>query len=160
MRRGNQNVDQTGAKRGPKPGAPTKRSPEVEQLILDVLSAGGTWVMAAAAAGISDDTLVRWRDADPEFHTRCTRARIGCAADLAVKIRSEARSDWRAASWLIERLAPEQYGRRTIVTGDPTGVPIKIDAALSAAAEIRSNPESLSKLHDLIAAAVASDRDA
>lgn len=139
-----------------KGGAPTKRTAAAEKRILSILSVGGTWAMAAAAGKVSDDTLKRWRDDDAGFAGRCACARDGGAAKLVEKIRQEAEDgDWRAAAWLLERIAAEQYGRRTVVTGDPAGVPIKIDGELRVAGDVRSSKKAMKKLHDAIATAAA-----
>jgi hypothetical protein len=137
------------------PHRPTKKTPEAVDRILKILGVGGTWSMAAAAGAISPDTLVRWRDTDSAFAGACARARDNGAQTLAERIRLEAENgDWRAASWLLERIAPDQYGRRVLV-GGMAGSPIQIGGELRAADGIRSNPSATKQLHDVIATAVA-----
>lgn len=45
----------------------TKRTPEKEQLILDILATGGSVYSAARAAGVARSTAYKWREEDPEF---------------------------------------------------------------------------------------------
>jgi hypothetical protein len=138
------------------PHRPTKKTPEAVDRILKILGVGGTWSMAAAAAGISPDTLVRWRDTHRAFALACARARDNGAQKLVERIRAEAENgDWRAASWLLERISPDQYGRRVLVGGMTGGAPIQIEGELRAAGDIRSNPDATKQLHDAIATAVS-----
>lgn len=142
------------------PHRPTKKTPEALEKIIQIMGVGGTWNMAAAAGGISPDTLKRWRDKDPAFASRIARARDDGTQKLADRIRQEAESgDWRAASWLLERIAPDQYGRRAIVVGS-NGGPVQIEGELRIAAGIRASEEATAKMHEalLAAAAAASER--
>jgi hypothetical protein len=142
----------------PKGGRPTKLTPEVRERILSILSVGGTWKMAAAAGGISDDTLKRHRDANEGFAAACARARDSGAAALVEKIRNAAEGgDWRASAWLLERISPEVYGRRVVV-GGPDGGPVKVEGELRVAGEIRANVDATKKLHDAIAAAAGTSK--
>jgi hypothetical protein len=82
---------------------------------------GATYDLAALYAGISTDTLDRWRKkaetAAPgtvlgQWRDRLRaaegRAAIGWLAKIE-KVASE--GDWKAAAWKLERRYPETYGR-------------------------------------------------
>jgi hypothetical protein len=113
--------------------------------------------MAAAAAGISPETLVRWRDADEGFAMACAGARARGASELLARIRKEAKDgDWRAAMWLLERLAPNEYGRRVLV-GGMADSPIQIDGELKAGLAIRASVEATKLMHEAIAIAAGTD---
>ena len=46
---------------------------------------------------------------------------------LVSQITLQAPTDWRAAAFLLERRFPDDYGKRTEVTGKD-GVPVKVEA--------------------------------
>lgn len=120
---------------------------------MEVLEVGGTWGMAAAAAHISVDALKRWRDDIADFAEECARARDSGAAKLVSKVRKAAEGgDWRAASWLLERTSPNEYGRRVQVAG-PGGGPVPIEGELRVADGVRANQSASDALHDAIAKA-------
>ena len=54
------------------------------------------------------------------------RARADSAMRLVSQITLQAPTDWRAAAFLLERRFPEDYGKRTEVTGKDGG-PVKVD---------------------------------
>ncbi|HEX3456841.1 MAG TPA: hypothetical protein VHR97_02710 [Candidatus Baltobacteraceae bacterium] len=138
------------------PHRPTKKTPEALEHILETLKYGGTWVMAAAAAGISPDTLVNWRDADPAFSEACAGARARGASELLDRIREEAKTgDCRYATWLLERIAPNEFGRRMMVGGISGGSPIQIEGDLKAGDAISNNPEALKALHAAVGKIIA-----
>jgi hypothetical protein len=71
---------------------------------------------AAARAGIPASTLSRWKKVQPNLPGIFATAREGYRARL-LQIMHEAttrdgRPDWRATAWLLERVFPEDYGRK------------------------------------------------
>ncbi len=103
-----------------------KRTPAHAKRLLDALRMGATDGLACAYAGISVDTLARWRAADAEFAEALTRARGELAIGLLAKIEAAAAHDWRAAAWKLERRYPEEYGRQIVQhQGDPQA-PVEI----------------------------------
>lgn len=102
----------------PAPGQ-TKRTPEVEKRLLDALRLGSTQRLACQYAGISEDTLARWRGQSAEFADALTRAQGELALTLLAKIEQAAARDWRAAAWKLEHRFPKEYGRQILtVEGD------------------------------------------
>jgi hypothetical protein len=86
------------------------------------LALGATYELAAMYAGISHDTLARWRkhaaDASPDsalgrLRDRLIQAEGRAAIGWLAKIEKAAsEGDWHAAAWKMERRYPDQYGRK------------------------------------------------
>jgi hypothetical protein len=105
-------------------GAPSKLTPDVHAVIVAAVSAGAYWTVAAEAAGISVDTLTRWRERGAEdvengvesaYALLCgalTRAQADAELRMLRLIEAHAIEDWRAAAWYLERRAPERWSRR------------------------------------------------
>jgi hypothetical protein len=55
--------------------APSKRTPEAEQLLFRALELGMGFNSAADLIGVSGNTLLRWRTDDPELALKCTQAK-------------------------------------------------------------------------------------
>lgn len=92
-------------------GRPTKYRREIVDAIIAAIEAGATYDLAAAAAGISTDTLGRWRKEKPLFAELMREAEGKGAVKLLRVIDTAAVDDWRAAAWKLERRYPREYGR-------------------------------------------------
>lgn len=112
--------------------ATTKWTQERGGRVLEAIGVGATYELAAAFAGVSEDTLSRWRKgrsgAPAEFaeHVRLAegRASIGWLA----KIEREANNgDWRAAAWKLERRYPQDYGKTVQELQGKDGGSIKVE---------------------------------
>lgn len=102
-------------------GRKTKRTPEVEKRILDALRVGATQRDAAAAAGIDETTLWRWKEAFADFAESVTRAEGACAARMAARIYQEATKDdgdWRASESWLKRRRRDEWGDNVSVDID------------------------------------------
>jgi hypothetical protein len=81
--------------------------------LLAALEAGATIKMAAAAAGVSEDTLAKWRRERPDLQDEMNQAEAaGAVRALGVIQTAAASGTWQAAAWLLERRYPGEYGRR------------------------------------------------
>ena len=61
-----------------------------------------------------------------EFSDTVSRARADSALRLVSQITLQAPTDWRAAAFLLERRFPDDYGKRSEVTGKDGG-PVKVE---------------------------------
>ena len=91
---------------------------EVRDRLADLLRAGNYVDVACAAAGVARRSFYVWlkRGAEDEqpyaaFRAVIETARAEGEATLVTRIAASARSDWRAAAWILERHAPERWER-------------------------------------------------
>jgi hypothetical protein len=67
--------------------------------------------MAAAAEGVSTETVRRWRQRYPAFAAQVEQARASCVVRLLGCLNKAALGgNWKAAAWLLERTRPASYG--------------------------------------------------
>jgi len=99
-------------------GRPPLADPQRIERVLDAVSKGMTYRLAAAFAGVSYDTFNRWRrlsmsdDPPPELCDFCDAlpAAEGQAAyRFASRIDEASERDWRAAAWMLERRHPDDW---------------------------------------------------
>lgn len=89
-----------------------KLGPDVKERILQALRIGATYEHACAYAGISNDTLWRYRK-DAAFRMEVEKAEGQAVVGWLAKIEKAASDgEWTAAAWKLERRYPELYGRR------------------------------------------------
>ncbi len=108
-----------------------------------LIRAGVPKVEAVLLAGVTEGSFWRWMEvgeADHE-HDRDTpqrrlwlTVRVATAAwkaDTLSLIRQAARGEtagqWQAAAWLLERRYPGEFGRRTVVAGDPAAPAVRVE---------------------------------
>ena len=90
--------------------------------------------LACVRVDIDESTLYRWLTAGEtqvrgrycEFRKDFQRAIAESAETLLNQIRVKAHEDWRAAAFILERRFPDDYGKRTEVTGKGGG-PMKVE---------------------------------
>lgn len=83
---------------------PTKRTTATLKRITQALDLGATRALAAAASGISYETLRAWCADDPRVARACEQAEAaGAQRALEVVKAAAAKGDWAAAAWLLER---------------------------------------------------------
>jgi hypothetical protein len=105
--------------RGGAVGRPPALTPEVADRIVAAVSAGAYLSVAARAAGVSRQTLHRWRargaaqDSGPyhELEKALERAEAEAEVRQVALIARAGQTQWRAAAWLLSRRAPERWGR-------------------------------------------------
>lgn len=136
-------------------GRPTKLTPDLQARIVAFLGAGAYMETAAAAAGVSKQTLYTWlhRGAEGDRPYKAFLDAVEKAqgeADIRdlKTIRDAAQAGaWQAAAWRLERRHPEQWGRRRVEMTGADGNPVDI--------EVRG----VTTLLDLVALAVQGDGD-
>jgi len=81
-----------------------------------------------------------------EFAEALTRARARAEMREVLLIVQHAKSDWRAAAWMLERRRPERYGRRQRVEHITPDGPLRVNLTLLTDAELTSLRAVLEKL--------------
>ena len=100
-----------------KPGRRTKLTAERHTQIVDDVAAGVPVKYASARAGVSDATVWRWIQrgrGEPgsvyeRFADAIDVAQAQSVAALVAQVSEAAAKDWRAASWLLTRRAPDEF---------------------------------------------------
>jgi hypothetical protein len=117
-----------------KTGRKSILNPKLQDRFLRGLASGVGVAEAATYAGIGRSTAHAWLDrAEKEqaagitaktseyvaFLDGITRTRAMVRVELAAQLRAaavrETKGDWRAAAWMLERLAPAEFGRHATV---------------------------------------------
>ena len=94
-------------------GRPSKRSPELEGLILRALEVGNTRNDSALGAGISRGTFTPWTQRYPSFLSAVEKAEALARQRFVGQIALAAKNgNWQAAAWNLERRDHENWGRR------------------------------------------------
>ena len=109
------------------------------------IAAGLPQKEAARAASIDPSTLWRWRQDDATLDIALQRARALFLTRQVQRVdEAAAKGDWKAAAFLLERTAPEAFGKRLVIAAEEHAVPM-IDPLsgrlLDASAEAQSNDE-------------------
>lgn len=86
-----------------KVGRPSKYSVELVGKICRALAGGGTVAYACRAARICPSTYKNWLKLYPEFAEAVGRAQAESELALVEQLKEHAKSDWRAARFLLER---------------------------------------------------------
>lgn len=129
----------------PPPTAPVEAAPRkvgrpsrfeektVAQLLEAVRRDGISDTAAARRQGISSSALSRWKQEDPILGPLLESAREEFReAQLAIlreAMTAPGRSGWRAAAWLLERVFPGDYGKRSPMCAAPSEHPVASPAA-------------------------------
>jgi transposase len=91
----------------------TKYTPETVKKITDAIRLGAAYEDACNYAGISPDTLTRWRDQYADFAEQIKKAEGAATVGWLTKIEDAATNgNWQAAAWKLERRYPDRYGRK------------------------------------------------
>lgn len=102
---------------------PTKLTPEVHQRIVQALTLGATYELAAAYGGVSYNTFNEWMKAGVdaqsgrfrELYEAVKAAEGKAAVQWLAKIEAAANDGhWQAAAWKLERRYPADYGRTVV----------------------------------------------
>jgi len=117
-----------------KRGRRTKLTKEVQQKIVDAVRAGNYLEVAAAYAGVGENTLHEWvargEGRDPhrsktelysDFAAAVKVARAEAEATAVAIVRMAMTDNWQAAMTFLERSFPTRWSRRTEVVGADGG---------------------------------------
>ena len=104
-------------------GRPTKLNPDTQAKIVQAITVGTTYELAAQYAGVHYDTFNNWMNKGSEaktgdffeFFNAVKEAEGRAAVGWLAKI-EKAASDgsWQAAAWKLERRYPHEYGRTVV----------------------------------------------
>ena len=92
-------------------GRPTKKVGSVINALLKSVESGLPFTLCCQIAGVHYDTFLVWRKEDPAFGQQVDRADAKAAARLLSKIERQARNNFAAAAWILERRFPELFNR-------------------------------------------------
>jgi hypothetical protein len=96
-------------------GRKTTLTPRIVDELTLMLAHGVPVGVACPAAGVSRQTLYRWLGREEplfvSFRERIEQARAKGELALVLQIVRESATRWQSAAWLLERIAPERYGR-------------------------------------------------
>ena len=101
------------------PGRTVGLTPRIQEIICDAIAAGNYQKVAARAAGISEETLKKWRargrrGIEPlyvAFEEAIEKANRDCEMTLVAKVMAATDEDWRAAMTMLERKYPERWSK-------------------------------------------------
>ena len=103
-----------------KMGRPQAYTPARAALIVKAIRKGLPYKLAAAAGGVSFNTFVRWRndgsnpDGPPHFRqclNQLRQAEAEAAGRFLGLIEKAGKTQWQAASWMLERRYPDLFGK-------------------------------------------------
>ncbi len=109
---------------------PTKYTDEIVNEIIGGVAVGMTDKDAALAAGITEQTLSRWRKRYVDFDNRLMRARKQRSRLLLRRIHTATERDWRAAAELLDRTDREYRKTPLEITGKDGG-PIQHETTIT-----------------------------
>jgi hypothetical protein len=129
------------AKKHPlKPGRPCLLTKAREAVLLKAIEEAMPLKHAAMLAGVSYDTLNRWRIkgesefAPVEFRDFCKalqRSEAVAMHRLVTLIHTAGQSDWKAAAWTLERRFPDEFSKpQRMEHSGPEGKPIEAETTV------------------------------
>ena len=98
---------------------PTKLTPELTREITSYIQDGNTPTISATLVGISPSTYFDWMskgsNQQPGFMEFSESIKRACAQSIVNRVAHISRvadsGNWRAAAWMLERMAPESFGK-------------------------------------------------
>lgn len=90
------------------------RRKEKRERLLDNLRTGMSVEAACTQSSISRATYYLWIEEDEEFAEEVEAAKDFSEATLlqTIKYQGEAKQDWRASAWILERRFPDRWGAK------------------------------------------------
>ena len=101
---------------------PAKLTPELTRKITTYIQDGNSPTKSATLVGIAPSTYFNWMskgsNQEPRFMEFSESIKRACAQSIVNRLAHISRAadsgNWRAAAWLLERLAPEEFGRHRL----------------------------------------------
>src|SRR5512139_874474 len=88
----------------------SKYTPELGELIAEMVGSGTPVAHAAQACGIDRTTFYAWLESDPSLATEIKKRRSQAVHERVEVIRQAMPKQWTAAAWYLERQHPEEFG--------------------------------------------------
>ena len=104
-------VRDTDKKRTDLRGRPSKKVEPIVTALLRAIETGLPYTLCCRLVGISYDSLMTWKREDPEFNQKVEAAAAKAAARLLATVERQARNNFAAAAWILERRFPELFSR-------------------------------------------------
>jgi hypothetical protein len=116
-----------------KPGRPTIRTPEIENILIEAAETGAPIKACCATARISYETFRTWCMSDPQLAERFYEARERGRVNALSILQEASKDDWRAAAEWLRLAHRADYSTRAEISVE--GAPkqdegIVIDAAM------------------------------
>ena len=122
-----------GSQQAGKTGRPSKRTPEVEALIIKALGVGLSYEVAADFAGVHRDTLLAWRRSDETFSAAIKEATARGKVGVAGRLMSLIQNGNVAATIFWLKTRTEEFRElRQDRTADPEAIAQELEAAAKA----------------------------
>lgn len=104
-------------------GRRSKLTPGRQDRIFALIRQGVTQEVAARRGGINPDTFYEWRKRGEaaksgkyfEFAEGLKEAQAHAEAALVMQVRLHAKTDWRPATWILERRFPQRWGKQQTI---------------------------------------------
>lgn len=87
----------------------------VSEVVLNYLRDGMSLRDSCALAGVSKRHFHRWMTEDAALSSQVKKARLDSKLVHVRNIKSHAFGDWKASAWLLERMYPKEFARRTVI---------------------------------------------
>jgi hypothetical protein len=112
---------------------PTKLTAKLTREITSYIQEGNTPTVSATLVGISPSTYFDWMrkgaNQQPGFLEFSESIKRACAQSIVNRVAHISRvadsGNWRAAAWMLERMAPESFGKN--ITKAPEAVGQRLD---------------------------------
>jgi hypothetical protein len=98
--------------------------------LCNLLASGLSLSEAARGVGCSLRTLRRETDRDDAFRQQISQVLLANRLNPLYHICQAALTDWRAATWLLERFCPEQFARRDRASCSPKDLQTVVDRVI------------------------------
>lgn len=104
----------------PQGGRPCLLTPSCKAILLKAIEEGMPLKQAAMAAGVSYDSMNRWRkrgesENEPlmfrKFCKELQRSEAIAMQRLIGRIQAAGETDWKASAWMLEKRFPEEFGK-------------------------------------------------
>lgn len=87
----------------------------VSEVVLNYLRDGMSLRDSCALAGVSRRRFHQWVSEDSALSAQVKKARLESKLVHVRNIRNHAQEDWKASAWLLERMFPKEFSKRTVI---------------------------------------------